>query len=121
MIKNKIEKPQTNVGKAPKRGRYPSKKTEEVVNKIIEPILSEGVTEKVITKFKDIEGKLLHIKVGNDNFPIFDKIVISEIEGKINDTLGNYDVDCMVIVTHHAVDIQIIETKNPLEGNNGKV
>ena len=65
----------------------------------------EIVKLEVETKF-DIEGRFIHIKVGNDNFPADDK-AISSIEEKITDIIEQNNIKCIVFVTHHAVDIKI--------------
>ena len=64
-----------------------------------------------ITKFKDLEGKFLHVKVGHENRPA----TVEDIE-LIQEQLVNLfeknNVNCLTFVTHHAVNMGIIEKDN---------
>lgn len=61
-----------------------------------------------ITKFKDLEGKFLHVKVGNADRPATDD-QIEDIQNKIVSLFEKNNVNCLTFVTHHAVDMEIIE------------
>jgi hypothetical protein len=61
-----------------------------------------------ITKFDDLEGKFLHVKVGSSEFPASEEH-INNIQNQIVDLLEKNNVNCLVFVTHHAVSMDIIE------------
>lgn len=60
--------------------------------------------------FKDLEGKFLHIMVGDRDRPAGDTD-IKDIESRINNLLKENDINCLVFVTHHAVAMELIETR----------
>jgi hypothetical protein len=64
-----------------------------------------------ITKFKDLEGKFLHVKVGNVDCPATDG-KIESIQEKLIALFESNNVNCLTFVTHHAVDMEIIEKDN---------
>jgi len=72
--------------------------------------VKKGSKGKVIsiTKFKDLEGKFLHVKVGHENRPAEVKDIESIQEQLIN-LFAKNNVNCLTFVTHHAVEIDIIE------------
>ena len=82
-----------------------SAKSKKVIKKTIQ---SSNVD---ISKFKDIEGKFLHIKVGESAHPATVE-QISEIQDKIVSLLEKNNINSLVFVTHHAVSIDIIEKVN---------
>ena len=53
-----------------------------------------------------IDGKFVHIKVGNEINSASDSEIAS-IEGKIAEIIESNDIECIVFVTHHAVDINV--------------
>jgi hypothetical protein len=59
-------------------------------------------------KFKDLEGKFLLVKVGTDMHPAADSD-IEDIRKKLTALLEENDINCLVFVTHHAVEVKIIE------------
>ena len=61
-----------------------------------------------IKKYKDIDGKLLLVRVGNEDRPATDR-EIDDIKKQITALLEENSVECLVFVTHHAVDIKIVE------------
>jgi hypothetical protein len=70
-------------------------------------------TVKPIKKQKDIkvsdfliDGKFIHIKVGNEMRPATDQD-IAETEEKITEIIDSNKIKCIVFVTHHAVDINV--------------
>jgi hypothetical protein len=96
MINEKIEKAENEKS---------IKKTKKVVRK----------KEKIdIKKFDDLEGKFLHVKVGDYDHPA-SIATINDIQEKIVDLFNDRGVDCLVFVTHHAVSMKIIEREK-----NGK-
>ena len=70
-----------------------------------ENIKTEDI-EKII--YLDIEGKFLHIKVGDENSPASTKEV-NDIEEKITKLFNENNINCVSFVTHHAVNIDIID------------
>lgn len=78
-----------------------------------------------IIPFKDLEGKFLHVRVG-DNKDIrwldsdFSNVEVKKVEDRFIDLLNENEINCLVFVTHHAVEIQIIESKKEdvLESKN---
>ena len=61
-----------------------------------------------ITKFDDLEGKFLHIQVGSADSPASVEH-ISDIQKKIVNLFEENNVNCLALVTHHAVLINIVE------------
>lgn len=72
---------------------------------------SEKIKENQIENllYLDVHGKFLHIKVGNREMPASDKMV-KDIEDKIVKLLEDNGIDCVTFVTHHAVEIDIVES-----------
>ena len=70
-----------------------------------------------IISIKDLEGKFLHVKVGNDSDPRwrdaeFSNAEISKVENNFLDLLEINKINCIVLVTHNAVNISLVESKN---------
>ena len=61
-----------------------------------------------IREFKDLENKFLLVRVGTTEFPASSE-QIKEIETKIVKLFEDNNINCVAFVTHHAIDIQIIE------------
>jgi hypothetical protein len=60
-------------------------------------------------KLFDIEGKFLHIRVGDTQRPIDDK-EIQEVTAQIDDLLKNNGVkNCIIYVSHHAIFIDVVK------------
>ena len=68
-----------------------------------------------INKFKDIEGKFLLVKVGSKEEPA-DNDDIKNVQDKLVQLLEQNDINCLVFVTHHNVNIDIIE-KNEIKND----
>lgn len=64
-----------------------------------------------ITKIKGLEGKFLHVKVGDVDRPATDEDIES-IQEKLIALFESNNVNCLTFVTHHAVDMDIIEKDN---------
>jgi len=64
-----------------------------------------------------LDGKLLHVRVGDSSL---DRDVlqaeIDKVENTINELFDANDVDCMVFVTHYAVELKLIEGGGRKEG-----
>jgi hypothetical protein len=64
--------------------------------------------EAIAPKFTDVEGKFLHVKVGDANRPSTDDD-IKLIQEQLTELFDKNNVDCLLFVTHHAIEIDIIE------------
>jgi len=64
-----------------------------------------------VSKYKDLEGKLLHIRIGDNSKPATSSD-IKDIENRFNNLLEENNINCIAFVTHHAVSIDIIEKQN---------
>ncbi len=65
-------------------------------------------SQVVVVKFEDLEGKFLLVKVGNDAHPATSED-IEDIGTKLTGLLEENGVNCMAFVTHHAVEMEIVE------------
>ena len=81
--------------------------TEEVVVEVKKSKKKQEVEVDRIV-FKDLEGKLIHIKVGDAHSPANDDD-IEKIQNKMQKIVDEEDIKCRVLVTHHAVEIKIVE------------
>jgi hypothetical protein len=74
------------------------------------PVPSAKKDTVKIKKFKELEGNLLLVKVGNDALPAATE-QIKDVQDKLVDLFAANDVNCLVFVTHHYVDMEIIEKR----------
>lgn len=85
------------------------KNNKETMSNTTKKTIVKETSKKVkITKFDDLEGKFLHVQVGNADSPASTE-QISDIQKKIVNLFVENDVNCLAFVTHHAVSINIIE------------
>ena len=68
-----------------------------------------------IIKFNDLEGKFLLVKVGNPENPA-DTEQIQNIKKQIIELFEKNNINCLTLVTHHAVSIEIIEKEKDING-----
>ena len=61
-----------------------------------------------ITSFKDLEGKFLLVRVGNDALPA-NTDQIEDVRKKLVKLFEENNINCVTFVTHHYVDMTIIE------------
>ena len=61
-----------------------------------------------LKKFDDLEGKFLLVKVGTDDEPALPE-QIDDIQKKLVDLFEKNGINCLAFVTHHAVEMSIIE------------
>lgn len=61
-----------------------------------------------IKKFNDLEGKFLLVKVGDKDRPANNED-IENIKDKLVDFFEKNHINCLAFVTHHAVEMEIIE------------
>lgn len=89
-----------------------NKEIEDKENKMTKKSKKTKKTERSqdisITKFEDLEGKFIHVKVGTSNIPAT-KEQIDEIQNKIISLFEKNNINCLAFVTHHAVSMEIIE------------
>ena len=85
----------------------------EPKNKTVKEKPKSKPVKSVKKKSKDIElnkfvidGHFVHIKVGNEMKPA-DTSDIQAIEEKITTIIDANNINCIVFVTHHAVDINV--------------
>lgn len=72
---------------------------------VVKKQVNKEITAK---KFEDLDGKFLLVNVGSHSSPASDAD-IKEIEEKLTVLLKENNVDCLAFVTHHAVEMKIIE------------
>ena len=69
-------------------------------------------TSKVkLQKLKDLEGKFLLVKVGTPEQSATEA-QIKDVQEKLIELLDANNIDCVTFVTHHAVEMEIIEKQN---------
>ena len=63
--------------------------------------------KNVKTLFPTLEGRMLVVKVGNEGL-VVDDDVIMKVETKLNDLLETFGVNCLLFVTHHFINVEIL-------------
>ena len=74
---------------------------------IVNEIKDKKIRKKEKDIFKSLQGRFIHIKVGNSTKPA-EKTDIDEMQNKFDKYMEQNDIDCIAFVTHHAVEIQVI-------------
>ncbi len=77
------------------------------------PNANKEIKEISVIPPMSIEGKFLHVKVGNKDRPA-DEPDLKDIEEKLDKLLKDNNINAAVFVTHHAVEIGIIESSKSL-------
>jgi len=77
-----------------------------------EEVLSQEEAEKPVEIVKknieDLNGRFLHIKVGDRDRPASEEDII-EVRDSVDDLFKEHGIDnCIVYVSHHAVQIEVI-------------
>jgi len=80
-------------------------KAKDKVKKVKKAIKNEKIA---ISKFKNLEGKFLHVRVGTPEEPAIGE-QIEDIEKKIVALFEKNKINCLAFVTHHAVSMEIVE------------
>ncbi len=75
------------------------KKTKSDIPSVSDPIDGELIT--------NLQNRILWIKIGNDDKPA-GNAEIEEMTGKVEALFEINKVNCMVLVTHHAMDVKIV-------------
>ena len=70
--------------------------------------LGKKVVEEKRVDYSDLEGKFLLVRVGTIHDPAEDSD-IGDVEKRLTDMFEEAGVNCLLLVTHHAVDAQIIK------------
>lgn len=65
-------------------------------------------SQVAVTRFKELEGNFLLVKVGNKDLPATDAD-IEDVEKKLVKLLEDNNINCLAFVTHHAVEMKIVE------------
>jgi len=60
---------------------------------------------------ESLNGKLVLVKVGNSDRPA-SADDLEDMKKQWEDALNNSEVDCTVIITHHAVDVDVLGGKD---------
>lgn len=116
-MNNEIDKKETMTKKKVVKKKKTSKKSfqESTVKKGgSNPIPSSPKSEAppssqvVVVKFEDLEGKFLLVKVGNEAHPASDED-IKDVVTKLTGLLEDNGINCLAFVTHHAVEMELIE------------
>ncbi len=58
--------------------------------------------------FKDLEGKFLLVKVGTPESPATNS-QIENVQKQLTQLLEENNINCVVFVSHHAIEMEIIE------------
>ena len=75
-----------------------------------EEIVEKNIKDKKTKKkdiFNSLQGRFIHIKVGNESKPATDND-IAELQNKFDKYMEDNNIDCIAFVTHHAVEIAVI-------------
>lgn len=86
-------------------------KKEEKKTEPVKTVSENEASDESITRANcvDLDGKLLHVRVGDENKPATNDDIVA-MEENLEDLFKG--IDCLVLVTHHAVSVEIIEKKN---------
>ncbi len=104
MEKRKVKEPV-------KKSRVGKTKIKKAVKKVIKKKMAEKKEEPVIAiekvlRFSSLEGRFLHVKVGDAHKPAEEK-EIKEIREGLEKVFNANDINCIAFVSHHAVEITI--------------
>jgi len=86
------------------------KKAKEKKKSLNEELIAESEAEVKIS-CADLENKFLLVRVGNNDKPASLE-QIKEVRDLVDDLIQRNGINCLPLVTHHAVSVEIIEKKN---------
>jgi hypothetical protein len=87
------------------------KKIKEKKKTLNEEIIAECEAKtEVKISCPDLENKFLLVRVGNNEKPASDA-QIKEVRDMIDDLIQRNGINCLPLVTHHAVTVDIIEKR----------
>jgi hypothetical protein len=69
------------------------------------PSISDAIKDAKI--IENLQGRLLWIKIGDEDHHATEH-EISELTEKVEKLFADHKAECMVLVTHHAMDIKLI-------------
>jgi len=98
------KKPKRTVKKVTRKNDV--KKEEEKPIKVVDSRLLNN-DENIKTLFPTLEGRMLVVKVGNNEY-VADDEVITKVETKLNELMETFGVNCLLFVTHHFVNVEIL-------------
>ncbi len=86
--------------------------SKEDKSELIKVVDIKEANEELIeqTKCPDLENKFVHVKVGDAGRPATDADV-EDMEEKLGNLFEENGINCITLVTHHAVTVEIIEKK----------
>jgi len=64
-----------------------------------------------VQKIKDLEGKFLLVRVGTPDLPATSQ-QIQNVQDQLIDLLEENNINCVAFVTHHAIEMEVIEKRN---------
>lgn len=70
-------------------------------------------------KFLNVQGQVLHVKIGNDEHQVTDK-QRNAIQNYIQEKFREKGINSVVLVTHHLCDIKILETNLSFKQENNE-
>lgn len=77
-------------------------------NKIKMDTAKKIKTSVRVSKIEDLEGKFLLVRVGSPDQPATDS-QIKDVQEQLVELLEMNNINCVAFVTHHAVEMEIIE------------
>jgi len=88
------------------------KDRKEEYHKKVESEEDQDIADPTVSdvKFLDLEGKFLHVTVGDQETPATGD-QINDIQEALTDLFDKNNVNCLAFVTHHLVDMSLIEKK----------
>ena len=116
-----IDEEEPQIVRRPKQDRRKSlrvasaKSPKPVVKKVKKSTAEDPVkvSENKTQRLYSVDGKLLHVKVGDAGMDIDTlQAEIEKVEEQMIDLIENNNLDCLVLVTHYAVNINIIDSPN---------
>lgn len=75
------------------------------INQQTQPVAKKKID---ITKFEDLEGKFLLVKVGSDDRPATESD-LTDVQERLSQLFEDNGIDCIAFVTHHLVSMEIVE------------
>ncbi len=89
-----------------KVGKRRSKKAKKPTSRAKKTTVKERIKEKI--DFLDVEGKFILVRVGLESSAAEEE-EINKVKNDLNKLFEDAQVNCILYVTHHAIDISIIK------------
>lgn len=73
---------------------------------------TKDIVEAVKHKIHDLDGKMLHVKVGDISWTDMSMLQseIDKVQDQIQALVEENDINCAVFVTHWAVEVKVVES-----------